>query len=124
VKHVLVVDDDLNILAAIAGALMDEGHRVTTAADGARAVRLMEEGVPDLLILDVTLPSMDSASVATRMRDLRGALAPVLVITADGRAAEKARTLQAYGYLRKPFDLGQLIDLVERGLRDAPERSP
>jgi DNA-binding response OmpR family regulator len=116
-NHILVVDDDINILAAIAGALTDEGHVVHTASDGPRAISLIEARPPDLLILDVTLPSMDSASVAAYMRELRGDAAPVLVITADGRAAEKARTLRAYAYLRKPFDLARLIATVERGLQ-------
>jgi two-component system OmpR family response regulator len=116
VTSVLVVDDDLNILSAIAGALADEGLIVQTAPNGPRALDLIEEMQPDLLILDVTLPSQDSAMVARRMRDVRGANAPVLVITADGRAAEKARTLQAYSYLRKPFDLGRLIATVMDGL--------
>lgn len=115
-RSVLVVDDDLNILSAIEGALSDEGLIVQTAPNGARALDLIERMQPDLLILDVTLPSRDSAVVARRMRDVRGANAPVLVITADGRAAEKARTLQAYSYLRKPFDLGKLIATVMDGL--------
>jgi DNA-binding response OmpR family regulator len=116
VTRVLVVDDDLNMLSAIEGALSDEGLVVQTAPNGPRALDLIEQMQPDLLILDVALPSQDSAVVARRMRDLRGANAPVLVITADGRAAEKARTLQAYSYLRKPFDLGKLISTVMDGL--------
>jgi DNA-binding response OmpR family regulator len=116
VRSILVVDDDVDIVAAIEGALSDEGHAVRTANDVSRAIDLIEQHPPDLLILDVTLPSMDSASVAARMRDLRGDTAPVLVITGDGRAAEKARRLRAYAYLRKPFDLGRLIATVERGL--------
>ena len=114
--RVLVVDDDPNILSAIEGALSDEGLIVQTAGDGPRAVDLIERTPPDLLILDVRLPTQDSDTVARRMRDVRGADAPVLVITADGRAAEKARTLQAYSYLRKPFELNRLITTVMKGL--------
>jgi len=116
VSSVLVVDDDLNMLSAIEGALTDEGLVVQTAANGPRAVDLIERTQPDLLILDVTLPTRDSAVVARRMRDVRGANAPVLVITADGRAAEKARLLHAYSYLRKPFELSKLIATVMDGL--------
>jgi len=116
VRSILVVDDDADIVAAIQGALSDEGHAVRTATDVHEAINLIEQQPPDLLILDVTLPSMNSASVAARLRDLKGDAAPVLVITGDGRAAAKARTLRAYAYLRKPFDLGRLISTVERGL--------
>ncbi|MBV9132256.1 MAG: response regulator [Chloroflexi bacterium] len=115
--RVLVVDDDPDMLLVIEAALSDEGLQVQTAADGPSAIDLMQLRPPDLLILDVTLPSMDSSSVAERMRELRGDAAPVLVITADGRAAEKARTLRAYGYLRKPFELTNLITSVLTGLQ-------
>lgn len=114
--RVLVVDDDPNMLRVIGAALSDEGLAVQTAPDGQTALDLMQQVAPDLLVLDVTLPSMDSTSVAERMRELRGESAPVLVITADGRAAEKARTLRAYSYLRKPFDLNNLISTVLTGL--------
>jgi two-component system, OmpR family, response regulator len=114
--RVLVVDDDPNILRVIAGALSDEGLVVDTAPDGERALVLLERDVPDLLILDVTLPTMDSSIVADRLRELCGDGAPVLVITADGRAVEKARHLRAYGYLRKPFELSSLITSVSRVL--------
>ena len=115
--RVLVVDDDPDMLLVIEAALSDEGLQVQTAADGPSAIDLMQLRPPDLLILDVTLPSMDSSSVAERMRELRDDAAPVLVITADGRAAEKARTLRAYGYLRKPFELTNLITSVLTGLQ-------
>ena len=115
--RVLVVDDDPDMLLVIEAALSDEGLQVQTAADGPSAIDLMQLRPPDLLILDVTLPSMDSSSVAERMRELCGDAAPVLVITADGRAAEKARTLRAYGYLRKPFELTNLITSVLTGLQ-------
>jgi DNA-binding response OmpR family regulator len=115
--RILVVDDDVDMLSVIQGALSDEGLTVQTATDGPRALDLIAHGgPPDLLILDVTLPTRDSTNVAERMRELRGESAPVLVITADGRAAEKARRLRAYSYLRKPFELGNLIATVRQGL--------
>jgi two-component system, OmpR family, response regulator len=115
--RVLVVDDDPNMLLVIAAALTDEGLHVQTAADGPSAMEVMQRIAPDLLILDVTLPSMDSGTIAERMRELRGEGASVLVITADGRAAEKARNLRAYSYLRKPFELTNLIAKVLSGLQ-------
>ena len=115
-RRVLVVDDDPNILRVIEGVLTDEGLVVDTAPDGEHALVLLERNTPDLLILDVTLPAMDSGAVADRWREVCGQTAPVLVITADGRAVEKARRLRAYGYLRKPFDLSSLLTSVWRVL--------
>jgi CheY-like chemotaxis protein len=116
-RRVLVVDDDVNMLRVIEGALTDEGLEVQIAPDGERAVALLEsQQLPDLLILDVTLPVLDSGRVAARLRERGGEATPVLVITGDGRAQEKARRLGAYSYLRKPFDLGRLVSTVWHGL--------
>jgi DNA-binding response OmpR family regulator len=69
-----------------------------------------------LLIVDVTLPVLSGHRVTTRLRELRGINFPVLMITADGQAPEKARQLGAYVYLKKPFDLDDLLESVRVGL--------
>jgi DNA-binding response OmpR family regulator len=112
--RLLVVDDDQDMRYAIATALQDEGFLVDVAASGTEALELAERQPPDLLVLDVTLPGLDSSEVSARVRALRGPVFPVLVITADGHAREKARQLGAYAYLHKPFDLRVLIDQVRR----------
>jgi DNA-binding response OmpR family regulator len=117
--RILVVDDDTDVLSFLRGALEDEGLTVMTATDGAQAVAHAEHFGPDLLVLDATLPVLSSQGVAKQMRELRGRAFPVLVITADGQAAEKARRLGAYAYLRKPFELNHFVELVWRGLGPA-----
>ena len=117
--RVFVVDDDVDILSFIRGALEDEGLTVMTARDGGQAVDAAAHFNPDMMIIDVTLPVLSGHGVSARMRELRGDAFPVLVITADGRAAEKARQLRAYAYLRKPFELDELMHQVRRGLSEA-----
>ncbi|MBV9357566.1 MAG: response regulator [Chloroflexi bacterium] len=112
--RVLVVDDDQDMRYAIAAALRDEGFVVDAAANGTEALHLAGREAPDVLVLDVTLPGLDSSEVSARLRALRQPELPVLVITADGHAREKARQLGAYAYLHKPFDLLRLIDQVRR----------
>ena len=114
VRRVLVVDDDHDMRYAIAAVLRDEGFVVDVAASGSEALELAQRQPPDLLVLDVTLPGLGSGEVSDRLRGLRGPKLPVLVITADGHAREKARRLGAYAYLHKPFDLRLLIDQVRR----------
>jgi DNA-binding response OmpR family regulator len=114
--RVLVVDDDVQILNFIQGALEDEGLTVMSATDGGRAVEIAKHFEPDLLIVDVTLPVLSGHAVASSLRAFRGKAVPVLVITADGHASEKARQLNAFAYLRKPFELDDLVDEVRRGL--------
>ena len=118
--RVLIVDDDPDVVGFISGVLEDEGYTVMTASDGAQAVASAERFHPDLMILDVTLPVLSGPDVAAHFRELRGAAFPVLMITADGQAVAKARQLRAYAYLRKPFELDDLLRQVRRGLDSAP----
>ena len=116
VAAVLVIDDDPQVRYLIRLALEEEGFDVATAGDGAHALQLAAERSPGLVVLDVSLPDMASVTVADQLRAACPAV-PVLVITADGRAAEKAARLGAYAYLHKPFDVGDLVALVRRGLQ-------
>ena len=117
--NILVVDDDADIRGAIGEALSDEGMAVGTASNGREALQRAEEARPSLVILDITLPRLDGYQVADELRQRYGVL-PILAITADGRAAAKARRVGAFAYLRKPFELEELVALVKRGLTDSP----
>lgn len=114
--RVLVIDDDPDMLYVVRDVLEDEGLAVDTAADGYHAIAIAEARRPDLVIVDVTLPTLDSRDVVARLRDDVGDSLPVLVVTAGGGAREKAKRLAAYAYLHKPFDLNQLVLEVWRGL--------
>ena len=114
--RVLVVDDDRDMLEVIRGVLEDHGLTVDTATDGMQALALVDRRAPDLVVLDVTLPVGSSRRVADRVHQLPGAAVPVLVVTADGHAPEKASQLGAYAYLRKPFELVDLLGAVWQGL--------
>jgi CheY-like chemotaxis protein len=113
--RVLVVDDDVDIRLAIGEVLSDEGMTVDTASDGREALERADQQPPALVILDITLPVVGGYEVADRLRERFGML-PILAITADGRAAQKAQRVGAYAYLRKPFELEEMLALVKRGL--------
>lgn len=115
-KQILVVDDDAQIREAIQWALEDEGLEVVTAADGHEGVEKVTRWRPDVLVLDVNLPILDGYQVADTLRDVYGAALPIVMITADGHAAEKARRIGAFTYLQKPFDITDLLLAVRRGL--------
>lgn len=112
---ILVVDDEPEIVQFIGDALEDEGFAVSTAADGEEAVDMAVQQRPDLIVLDMTLPRLDGNGVAAAIRRLYGDL-PILLITADSRAEEKALRMGAYDYLRKPFDLDQLVTSIQERL--------
>lgn len=112
---VLVVDDDPDVRQVLRWALEDAGFDVLTAADGPTAFAQAELRTPSVVVLDHGLPSPDGTQVAARLRQICGEQLPILIVTADGRAAEKARQAGAYAFLHKPFDDAVLVAAVRRG---------
>ncbi len=113
---ILVIDDDREFRAVIQEALEDEGMQVDAARDGLQALELAAQRRPALVVLDWGLPMADGDLVASQLRAAHGDELRVLIITADGRAAEKARRAGAFAYLHKPFDVSALVRIVRRGL--------
>ena len=108
---VLVVDDDPEIVQFVSAALEDEGFAVTTAIDGHQALEMAAQTPPDLVVLDMMMPRLDGAGVAAELRRLHGDI-PILLMTADGRAEEKATRAGEFAHLPKPFDVNRLLTLV------------
>ena len=116
---VLVVDDDPDVRQVVLWALEDAGFDVQAASDGPAALSRASMQRPAVVVLDIGLPSADGAVVAARLRQVCGEELPILVMTADGRAAEKAQRAGAYEYLHKPFQDEALVAAVQRGLGTA-----
>ena len=113
---ILVVDDDPGLREIIRETLEDEGLLVDVARDGPEALEIAAQRRPDLVVLDWGLPVFDGDVVAAHLRQAHGDAIRFLIVTADGRAAEKARRAGAFAYLHKPFDVNVLVDVVRRGL--------
>jgi len=116
--RILVVEDDRQILAIVSLLLEDEGYEIVTASDGRQALARLREGAnPDLIILDLMLPSLDGWEFrAIQRADPELARIPVLVVSAD--ASAKARAIDATSFLRKPFGVDDLLDRVRRILSE------
>jgi two-component system, OmpR family, KDP operon response regulator KdpE len=111
--HVLVVDDDPQIRQTIQWCLEDEGITVETAGDGRQAVDQAIASRPSLIILDMGLPRLSGEEVADALLDHYGdSRPPIVVLTAAGHAAEKARRCAAVAHLPKPFELDDLASIV------------
>ena len=119
---ILVVDDDHSLRKTIQMMLEEEGFVVQTAADGQEAVEQAMSQQPSLIILDMGLPLLDGGEVAAQVRTHYGGKVPVVLMTADGRAEEKSRRIGAASYLRKPFDIEDLIQMVEQALEERQEK--
>jgi DNA-binding response OmpR family regulator len=116
---ILVVDDDARVRQTIQWTLEDAGFLVETAGDGRGALMLAARRRPALMVLDLTLPDTTGELVAAQMQALYPDPIPLLVITADGHAAEKARRVDAFAYLHKPFDIDDLVSAVRQGVTRA-----
>jgi DNA-binding response OmpR family regulator len=112
---ILVVEDDAQVRRTLEWTLEAEGLPVRVAPTGRRALELAAAERPGLMLLDMGLPDIDGYAVAEGVRAAQGPV-PILVITADGRAAEKAERVGALGYLSKPFELDELVATVRRAL--------
>jgi CheY-like chemotaxis protein len=114
---VLVVEDDADILRAVVQVLEDEGYAVRAAENGRVALAaLREPGAtpPCVILLDLMMPIMDGWQFrAEQLRDPALASIPVIVLTADGNAAEKAVLLNGVGALRKPVELLTLLEAIQ-----------
>jgi CheY-like chemotaxis protein len=113
-SRVLVVDDDRAIRSLLRDLLVDDGHEVATAADGAEALDALRAFRADVILLDINMPVMDGITFVQRYR--AGCAAddqvPIIVITAGGNAAARTRQLAAAGFVGKPFDLDEVSRAV------------
>ncbi len=121
VIHLLLVDDDLEVLALLKKFLEQHGYRVDVATDGPTLWQAVERRVPDLVILDVMLPG-DSGLVLCQQLRARHAVA-VIMLTAMGELSDRVVGLElgADDYLTKPFDARELLARVRAVLRRTGE---
>jgi DNA-binding response OmpR family regulator len=115
-KRVLAVDDDSDILDAIRLTLEDEGYLVTTTEKGEYAEKLKDGngGLPDLIILDVLLSGKDGRTICRSLKSRPDTQRiPIIMISAHPGAEESSRAVGADAFLAKPWDINDLIALVE-----------
>ena len=124
-KRLLVVDDEPNLLRAVAACLKTENYEVSTARSGHEALMQLAESVPDLIISDIRMPGMDGYKLARQLRGSpRTALVPIVFLTAKDETADRIEGFRAGidAYLTKPFEPDELIAVVN-GILTRVERT-
>jgi two-component system response regulator PrrA len=118
---VLVADDDEAIRTALERALRLEGFAVEVAEDGLRALELVEQHKPGVIVLDVVMPNLSGISVVSRLR-ARGNDVPICVLSARDEVQDRVAGLEAGAddYVIKPFDLEELVARLRALLRRVP----
>ena len=124
-KRLLVVDDEPNLLRAVAACLKTEGYEVNTARSGREALVQIAEVVPDLVVSDIRMPGMDGYQLARQLRGSpRTALVPIVFLTAKDETSDRIEGFRAGvdAYLTKPFEPEELIAVVN-GILNRVERT-
>jgi DNA-binding response OmpR family regulator len=124
VARVLVIEDDPNVAEVVARYLQREGYEVDSVADGAEGLRRALAEPPDLVVLDLMLPSLNGVEVCRRLR--AAAPVPVIMLTARGEEADRIAGLElgADDYMSKPFSPRELTARVKAVLRRATSPLP
>ena len=119
---ILVVDDDAPIRRMLSRTLAAEGYAVEASPDGGDALAAVERSVPDLVVLDVTMPGVDGLAVSRRLRE-KGLGLPILLLTARDGVPDRVAGLDAGAddYLVKPFAAEELLARVRALLRRGRE---
>lgn len=132
--RILAADDSPAVTTLLRGFLVREGHEVIVASDGRAAVELFETLQPDIVLMDVVMPTMDGIEATRRLRDAAGGRwVPVIMLSALDSEDDVVRALEAGGddYLVKPINLSilkakirsfQRIAAMQRQLEDQTER--
>jgi response regulator NasT len=115
-RHILVVDDDRVVLAALAEGLRAAGYRVTATVSPNDAIGISAREAPDLALLDVRMPGMSGIELGGKLREHAGV--PFLFLSAygDSEIVKQATEAGALGYLVKPLDIQQIVPSIEAAL--------
>lgn len=111
-RKILVVDDEVAIVRVLRDRLEIEGYEVLAAYDGAEGVEIAKRELPDLIIMDITMPNMDGLTAARLLRENpETSKIPIIMLTARGQESDEEAGYQAGAvrYFTKPFSTRQLV---------------
>jgi len=120
VRRVLVIDDQLDHIEIVSALLRREGYTVQTSTDARAAVHHAAEDPPDLILLDLWMPSVDGFQAAQLLRsDPRTREVPIIFLSACGETLAEANgvDLGDVDYLHKPFHAVELLEMAAAALR-------
>jgi DNA-binding NtrC family response regulator len=114
---ILIIDDDDQLRKSFTKLLTEEGYEPKSAASGEAGLRIIEEKVPDVVILDMRLPGMNGFETFQAIHEMEPKL-PVIIMTAFGttETAIEATKMGAFDYILKPFDIPEMLVVIKQAL--------
>jgi CheY-like chemotaxis protein len=114
INKILVVDDTQIIRDLLVEVLREDGYDVEVAEDGIQAVEMVSETDYDLIFCDVHMPKQNGLITARRIMEMSKAAKLIMTDSYPDKLAKEATNEGAFGYICKPFDLGELRSLLQR----------
>ncbi|MFH1728737.1 MAG: response regulator [Pseudomonadota bacterium] len=115
-KKILIVDDEIDILASIKIVLEGNGYLVKTTTNGDNVINIMTNDTPDLVLLDVMLPGISGYSICWQIKNNEKLKSiPVVFITAKSNESDKlmGEQMKGDGYINKPFEKDELLSVIK-----------
>ena len=122
--RILVVDDNRDILDLVQRVLLTYGYDVVLARDGLEAIQQESLMQPDLVVLDVNLPTLDGWEVCRRIKARRDVPVMLLTVRAERTDLERSRDAGADDHLPKPFDIAEFLNRINQLVAQAVPSPP
>ena len=116
-RKILIVDDEPDLLEVTTFRLKKNGYDVIVAADGQKALEIIEKDRPDLILLDLRLPGISGYDICRKLKsDDKFKHIPIVLFTAStgSHITDKMKDIHADGYLIKPFDSAELLKTIKK----------
>lgn len=116
-QKILVVDDQYGIRVLLCEILQKDGYKMFEAANGVKALQIVEEEQPDLVLLDMKIPGMDGLEILRRIKE-KHAHVHVIMMTAYGELnlINEAMNLGAITHFAKPFDIDDIREVIKKSI--------
>lgn len=121
-KKILIIEDDEKVAKALELRIRNAGYQTAVAADGYAGVSAVPKTNPDLVLLDINMPAGNGFTVAERIRSITPKPTPIVFITASKNPefVDRALALGASGYIEKPYNPAQVLELLKNVLKHQP----
>lgn len=113
----MVIEDNETIRTAVKQIIEDEGYSTEAAVNGEDALAILEATtvLPSLILLDINMPVMDGVRFRlAQIEHARLCKIPVVIVTAEGQVLERARQIKAQGWIRKPIEINELLEAIQK----------